>query len=257
MMTNIIQYLTLNITNVIDILLVITVVILLFRWLRGTSASRIVFGLILVFALWKIVEIFNLTVLSEILEQIIQVGVILLVIIFQPEIRKFLFILGNRKFFKWFARKEKIDDIEEDIEFIVKACKRMSASKTGALIVIARANSLAEIATTGEQIDALVSRELIENIFFKNSPLHDGAVIIRAHRIVAARCILPISKSSEIPTDLGLRHRSAIGISTETDAIAIIVSEQTGFISVCINGKLQQNLSPTVLKQVLLGKIDG
>jgi len=252
----IINYLSQNITNIVDILLVITIIILLFRWLRGTSATRIIIGLILVYVVWKLVSIFQLTVLSEILGQIIQVGVILLVIIFQPEIRKFLYMLGNRKFFKWFTRHHKDMDIDVDIDAIVRACKRMSASQTGALIIITKTNSLNEIIATGEQIDALVSRELLENIFFKNSPLHDGAVVINKHRIAAARCILPVSKSDALPTDIGLRHRSAVGITTETDAIAVIVSEQTGQISVSIQGQLHRNISPTVLKQMLLGKIE-
>jgi uncharacterized protein (TIGR00159 family) len=249
------HYLSQNITNIIDILLVITIIILLFRWLRGTTATRIILGLIFVYVVWKVVTIFHLTVLSEILGQIIQVGVILLVIIFQPEIRKFLYLLGNRKFFKWFARNKE-EDIEEDIDAIVSACKRMSASQTGALIIIARRNPLNEIITTGEEVDAFVSRELLESIFFKNSPLHDGAVVIKKHRIAAARCILPVSKSDALPSDIGLRHRSAVGITAETDAIAVVVSEQTGQISVSIQGQLQQNISPTVLKQKLLGKIE-
>ena len=253
----ILSFLSENITNIIDILLVITIVVLLFRWLRGTYANRIIIGLIIVYVVWKVVSIFNLTVLSEILGQIIQVGVIVLVIIFQPELRKFLYIVGNRKFFKWFARNNKDEDIEDDIDSIVRACKRMSASQTGALIIMARRNPLNDVIATGEQIDALVSRELIENIFFKNSPLHDGAVVIKKHRIAAARCILPVSKSNSLPSDVGLRHRSAVGITTETDAVAIVVSEQTGQIAISIQGNLQQNISPTVLKQKLLGKIDG
>ncbi|MDR2972997.1 MAG: diadenylate cyclase CdaA [Bacteroidales bacterium] len=250
------NYISQNFTNIIDILLVIIVIFFLLRWLRGTTATRIITGLILVYVLWKVVSIFQLTILSEILGQIIQVGVILLVIIFQPEIRKFLYMLGNRKFFKWFARTSKDENIEDDIDAIVRACKRMSASRTGALIVVARKNPLSEVIETGEQIDAFVSRELIENIFFKNSPLHDGALIIKKHRIAAARCILPVSKSEMLPPEVGLRHRSAVGITTETDSIAVVVSEQTGKIAISIYGRLLQDVSPTVLKQKLLGKIE-
>ncbi|MCL2290697.1 MAG: diadenylate cyclase CdaA [Bacteroidetes bacterium] len=253
---NILDYLSENVTNIIDIILVIIIIILLFRWLRGTSATRIIVGLVLVYIGWKVVSIFHLTILSEILGQIIQVGVILLVIIFQPEIRKFLYIMGNRKFFKWFTRNNKEVYFEDDVDAIVRACQRMSAYRTGALIIIAKRNPLNEIITTGEPIDALVSRKLLENIFFKNSPLHDGAVVINKHRIVAASCILPVSKSDVLPTDIGLRHRSAVGITAETDATAVIVSEQTGQISVSIHGNLHRNISPTVLKQVLLGKIE-
>jgi uncharacterized protein (TIGR00159 family) len=251
------SYFSKNLTNIIDILLVVTIIVLLFRWLRGTNAARIIIGLILVYVVWKVVSIFELTVLSEILRQIIQVGAIILVIIFQPEIRKFLYMLGNRKFFKWFTRNnKKNEDIEDDIDAIVRACKRMSALQTGALIVVARSNPLNEVIATGELIDALVSRELIENIFFKNSPLHDGAMVIKQHRIASARCILPVSKSENLPTGIGLRHRSAVGITAETDAIAIVVSEQTGQISISIHGNFQQNISPTILKQKLLGRIE-
>jgi uncharacterized protein (TIGR00159 family) len=252
----VIDYLSENITNIIDILLVITIIILLYRWLRGTSATRIIIGLVFVYAVWKLVSVFHLTVLSEILGQIIQVGVILLVIIFQPELRKFLYMLGNRKFFKWFTRNSKNMYSEDDIDAIVRACQRMSAYRTGALIIIAKGNSLNDIITTGEPLDAIVSRKLLENIFFKNSPLHDGAVVINKHRIVAAGCILPVSKSDALPTDIGLRHRSAVGVTAETDAIAVVVSEQTGQISVSMHGHLHRNISPTVLKQMLLGKID-
>ena len=251
----IIHYLSQNYIQIIDIILVTVIVVLLFLWLRGTMAPRIFAGLLFVYVVAKVVSIFHLTLLSGILGQIIQAGVILLVIIFQPEIRKFLFIIGNRKFFKWFTKSNKEEDIEEDIDAIVSACKRMSVAQTGSLIIIAGKNPLNEIIATGEQIDALVSRELLENIFFKNSPLHDGAVVIIKHRIAAARCILPVSKSDFLPTDIGLRHRSAVGITAETDAIAVVVSEQTGQISISIQGNLQQNISPTVLKQMLLGKI--
>jgi len=251
----VVHFLTQNVTHIVDILLVVAIIIFLFRWLRGTSATRIILGLVLVYVLWKVVTLFQLKVLSEILGQIIQVGVILLVIIFQPEVRKFLYMLGNRKFFKWFTRESKEVDLCDDVDAIVRGCKRMSASKTGALIIIARKNSLNDVITTGEPLDALVSRELLENIFYKNSPLHDGAVVIRKHRIAAARCILPVSKSETLPSDVGLRHRSAAGITTDTDAIAVIVSEQTGQISVSVQGQLQRNISPTVLKQMLLGQI--
>ena len=253
---NLINYLSHNITHIIDILLVITLIILLFRWLRGTAATRIIFGFVMVYVVWKVVTLFQLTVLSEILGQVMQVGVILLVIIFQPEIRKFLYMLGTRKYFGWLlVRQNKGVEMDDDVDAIVRACKRMSASRTGALIIITKNNPLNDVIATGEQIDALVSRELIENVFFKNSPLHDGALIISKHRIAAARCILPVSKSDTLPRSVGLRHRSAVGITSETDAIAVIVSEQTGLISVSILGKLHRDISPTVLKQVLLGQI--
>jgi uncharacterized protein (TIGR00159 family) len=243
-----------NLISIIDIFSVIIIIFLLYRWLRGTSATWVIFALVVIYIAWKVVSLYHLEILTYIFGQVIQVGLISVVVIFQPEIRKFLFKLGSRKFIKWVTRTNHFVNLEDDIEAVVSACKQLASSRTGALIIMEKTDVLNEMVASGEQIDALVSRELLKNIFYKNNPLHDGAVIIRKHRIVAARCILPVSKAENLPTDVGLRHRSAVGVSTETDAIAIVVSEQTGQIAVSLHGNLHRNIPPTILRQVLFGK---
>ena len=195
--------------------------------------------------------------LGSIMDKLVSVGVIGLIVLFQEEIRKFLYSLGThqrmRSIFKLFANKSG-EDIEEDKETImpiVLACMDMSKNKVGALIVIERAIPLDDIVNTGDLIDARINQRLIENIFFKNSPLHDGAMIISKKRIKSAGCILPVSHSLDIPKDLGLRHRAAMGISQDSDAIAVIVSEETGRISVAIKGEFRLRLSAEELESVL------
>jgi uncharacterized protein (TIGR00159 family) len=195
--------------------------------------------------------------LSEILGQFISVGVIALIVVFQPEIRRFLLLLGtpgfiskkSKRFIFW--RINIGNENMLNIDPIIQACQKMSHSKTGALLVIAKKNELQTYVNTGEIIEANVSMQLLENIFFKNSPLHDGAVIIVNNRIRAARCILPVSGNRNISHDLGLRHRSAMGITEQSDAISIVVSEQTGMISYCKRGELNLNIQPSQLKDYL------
>ncbi len=256
---NILSFVQFKITDLVDILLVALILYQFYKWLKGTAAVRIFFGLMILFVIWKGVSLFQLNMLSEILGQFVSVGVILLIVVFQPELRKFLLYIGNTEVLKW-ARlyirgKSNSADYAIDIEAITRACERMAATRTGALMVFARSTPLDDFLATGQAIDAKVSQELLENLFYKNAPLHDGAVIIIDHRIAAARCILPVSKDESISSDLGLRHRSAIGATTLTDAISIIVSEQTGQISWCKNGELRRNISPSVLKQMMMEEI--
>lgn len=249
------DFIKFRITDAIDILLVAVLLYEFYKLLKGTAAVKIFLGIAILFVIFKLAGLFHLVILSEIMGQVISVGMIALIVVFQPEIRSFLLLLGNTKFIKLlsgkFNRKYNPQHYHEDIEAVVRACKRMSVSKTGALIIMVRETPLDHFLNSGEKLDARVSRELLENIFFKNSPLHDGAVIIKNHRIAAARCILPVSKAENLPTDLGLRHRSAIGATTLTDALAIVVSEQTGQISVCKEGNLTRDISPIVLQQIL------
>ena len=202
-------------------------------------------------------QVIEMRLLGSIMDKLVSVGVIGLIVLFQEEIRKFLYSLGThqrmRSIFKLFANKNG-EDIEEDKETImpiVLACMDMSKNKVGALIVIERAIPLDDIVNTGDLIDARINQRLIENIFFKNSPLHDGAMIISKKRIKSAGCILPVSHSLDIPKDLGLRHRAAMGISQDSDAIAVIVSEETGRISVAIKGEFRLRLSAEELESVL------
>ena len=252
---SVLQFLKFGIADVVDILLVALILLELYRLLKGTAALRIVWTIVVIFILWKITIFMHLTMVSEIVGQIISVGVLALIIVFQPEIRQFLLLLGNTRYIKLIAgrfhKKGNTEAYKEGIHSICRACRRMSDSKTGALIVLAKDNPLDDFISSGEKLDALISRELIENIFFKNSPLHDGALVIKNHRIVAARCILPVSHKEDLPTDLGLRHRSALGATTLTDAVVVVVSEQTGQISLCKGGNIQRDLSPLVLEQTL------
>lgn len=249
------DFIKFTINDFIDILLVGIILFELYNLLKGTAALRILWAIVIIYIIWKLTTFFQLTILSQILGQVISVGVIALIIVFQPEIRKFLLYFGNNKFIKMlsgkFHKKAGSDTYKLEINAVVRACRRMSNSKTGALIVFAGQAPLVDVIETGERLDAIVSRDLIENIFFKNSPLHDGALIIDNHKIVAARCILPVSKDEHLPTDLGLRHRAAIGATVLTDAVAVIVSEQTGQISYCKDGEITRDISPTVLEQIL------
>lgn len=250
------NFLELKVVDFIDILLVALLLYQLYRLLKGTAAMKIFLGILAVFFIWKTVDLLQMELLSEIFGQFISVGVIALLVVFQPEIRKFLLMIGTpnflkkRKFMFWKVFEQ--EDEKLNVDAIIDSCKKMSTTLTGALIVISRQNELNEYIDTGELLDARISAELLENIFFKNSPLHDGAIIISNNRIKAARCILPVSGNQSLPPDLGLRHRSALGITENTDAIAIIVSEQTGYVSICIDAELKRNIKPSQLKAILL-----
>lgn len=247
------DFLTFGITDFIDILLFAIILYQLYKFFKGTAAVRIFWAIAILYILWKLLSALQINMVSEIIGQIISVGVIALFIVFQPEVRKFLLILGNARIVKIFRFHKKHESIsyKPEINAVVRACRRMSDSKTGALIVFEKDTPLEEPIATGEKLDAIVSRELIENIFFKNSPLHDGALIIKNHRIAAARCILPVSDREDISTDLGLRHRSAIGVTVLSDAVVVVVSEQTGSISLCQHGDITHGISPVVLETML------
>jgi len=242
--------------DVIDILLVALLLYALYNLLKGTAAINIFFGIVAFFLVWKVVKILEMELLTEILGAFISVGFIALIVVFQPEIRKFLLLLGTpgfrtlkrKRFMFW---RIHLSDFYLDTDTIVQACHNMALSKTGAILVIALKNELQEYVRTGELIEARISEQLIENIFFKNSPLHDGAVIVVNNKLKAARCILPVSKNQNIPIQLGLRHRSAVGITERSDSIAIVVSEQTGRISYCKNGVLTTRVEPAQLKNFL------
>ena len=232
-----------------------------YRLTRGTNALRIVVGILIIYLLWIVTRVLNMELLSMILGQIIGVGVIALIIVFQQEIRRFLILLGTQytnrrvsfmaRLFRPRGRKVKVVG-QEWIDTVVGACADMAKTKTGALIVIARKVNLLPFIEQGERIDALISASLIKNIFFKNSPLHDGAMVIADDRIAAARCVLP-STEREVPMEFGMRHRAALGASEITDALVIVVSEERGTISIARKGHISRDISPAHL-QVLLRK---
>lgn len=250
-----------RLVEVIDIILVLYLLYELYNLLKGTSAISIFFGIIAIYLLWKLVSFLELKFLSEILRQFISVGVIALIIVFQQEIRKFLLLLGNPKFIKKNRKRflfwsfHIAQETKLDIDIIAKATGQLSASKTGALIVLTRKSELENIISTGTPVDALISESLIENIFFKNSPLHDGAIVISDNRIAAAKCILPISQNESIPNNIGIRHRAGVGVTENSDAIVIIVSEQTGEIALSVDGKLNLDISINEIKEVLENSI--
>ncbi|MBP7497648.1 MAG: diadenylate cyclase CdaA [Bacteroidales bacterium] len=246
-----------RVIDIIDILIVAFLFFQLYQLIKETTAIYVFIGIVAVYFIWKLVNAFEMQLLGEILQQFVNVGVIALIVVFQKEIRQFLLLLGTAKFFNnetglfSFLKQQNKIEVFSQIMPIVSACNNMSNTQTGALIVIAKRNKLKEYIETGEALESNISEYLIENIFFKNSPLHDGAIIIIGDKIKAARCILPQSDKMDIPVKLGLRHRAAIGITQLTDAIAIVVSEQTGEISFCKNGLININLKAYELKKIL------
>jgi len=249
-------------TDVIDVLLVAFIFYELYNLLKGSVSINMFFGIVALFFIWRVTDALQMELLREILGAFFSVGIIALFIIFQPEIRQFLLTLGKpdfiqnrRRFLFWHFSEVKPYAV--DIDKIVHACQRMSNVKEGALIIITRQHELRAIKDTGQQINADISADLLENIFFPNSPLHDGAVIISENHIVAARCILPLSRSTKLTTttNLGLRHRAAVGVTEQSDAIAIVVSEQTGKISFSEGGEIIRSIQPSALRDLLEEKL--
>jgi uncharacterized protein (TIGR00159 family) len=241
-----IDFLDFKITDLIDILLVAVLLYYIYKLVRGTGAINIFIGIVIVWGFWKLTELLQMKMISSVLGGFMSVGLIALIVVFQQEIRKFLLMLGstnfsknrNRKFIKpfRFLRQEGIVSIV-DIEAVLSACERMCKNKTGAILVFEKNNALDFVSSTGDNMNVEVNQPIIESIFYKNSPLHDGAAIIRGNYIVATRVILPISKERSIPLRFGLRHRAAVGITEKTDALALVVSEESGQLSYIKNGE--------------------
>lgn len=245
--------------DVVDIVIVAILLYRVYKMVRSTPIMSVFAGILTFIVVWLLVTfVFQMQLLGAIMDQIVNVGMISLIVIFKDEIRKWLFLIGTRNnlLVKIFRRInfQKKEVSNESVMPIVKACKSMSNQKTGALIIIKGEISLDDIIRTGDELDAKINSRLIENIFFKNSPLHDGAMIIDNKRIVAAGCILPVTHNLEVPKHLGLRHRAALGMSEESDAIAIIVSEETGAISVAQGGAFQLDISSKELESILSKK---
>jgi len=253
-------FIQIKVADILDILLVAYLLYSIYKLVKGSVAMNILAGLFLVYFVWKIVDLAHMRMLSEILNQFISVGVLALIIVFQPEIRKFLIVLGqqastgiNRNSKKGlFKFINGPSSREINIEEIVAACSNMSASLTGAIIVVTRDNKLESEIKTGQEINGIISAPLIESIFYKNNPLHDGAVIITNNVLKAARCVLHITEKSSFPAEYGLRHRAGVGITEQTDAFVIIVSEQTGKIAIADEGKVRFDVSIIELKRTLL-----
>ncbi len=243
----------LRISDFVDILIVSVILYYLINLIRETRAMQLVKGILFLFAVFFLSQWLNLNALNYILGGAMQIGVFALVVIFQPELRNLLERMGRFKVGNIidFAADTSEEDIQRVIESVSIAAANMSATKTGALIVMERTTRLGEFISTGTMLDANVSSGLLENIFVPNTPLHDGAVIIRNGKIVTAGCLLPLTANNNLSRDLGTRHRAAIGLSEVTDAVIIVVSEETGKISIALNGSLTRNLSKDSLSKAL------
>lgn len=249
--------------DILDILLVAVIIYQIYNLIKGTVAIKIFFGILFIYVIWKLVGALQMEMLDEILGQFIGVGVIALLIVFQQELRQFLVFVGNRDILgrqgkrgilsRLFPRPEAPSQLYGEV---IKACGNMSRTKTGALIILAQRSDPENFMKSTFSLDARLSRDMLESIFYKNSPLHDGAVVIMNGRISSARGILPVSEDSSISGELGMRHRAALGISEVTDTFALVVSEQNGNISVAHEGKLHNDLTLDQLSK-LITRDDG
>ncbi len=240
-----------GIPDLLDILIVAWLIYLIMTRLRTTSAARVAKGVVMLLLATWVTEVAGLDVLQFLLSTAIEMGFLALVIVFQPELRRFLERFGSKSVKGLFAKEKPTEELEQAIHATVAACETMSAERTGVLIVFEREESLGEYFRTGTVVDASVSAELLKNIFFTKAALHDGAVIVQDARIAAAGCVLPLSESPNLNRDLGTRHRAAIGISEASDALAVVVSEETGTISVASHGALRRHLAGPTLEKIL------
>lgn len=246
--------------DIVDIFLVAILLYQTYKLLRRTGAVNIFIGILAFIICWFLINyVFKMELLGSIFDRVVNVGAFALIVLFQDEIRRFFSRIGNKRrwsrlnVLKRFFGASSIDKDQTDFDLvqIVLACRNMSKNSTGALIILTRTNSLEFYSQSGEHLNANINSRLIENIFFKNSPLHDGALIISNRRLKAAACILPVSKNQTIPKRMGLRHRAALGITEHTDSIAIVVSEESGHISYAVNGVLNVNVKPEQLEHFL------
>ena len=252
------MFFSIGIKDIIDILLVAIILYYCYRLMKESRSLNIFFGVLMFVVVWLFVsQVLEMRLLGTLLDRIVSVGAIALLILFQEEIRHFFYNIGTnnkvRSAMRFFSGEKQTVNTREDVIPIVMACLNMSKQKVGALIVMQRTLPLNDFISSGELVDARISQRLIENVFFKNSPLHDGGMIIAHKCIAAAGCILPVAHDMDLPKELGLRHRAAMGISQETDALAIVVSEETGNISVAFRGSFKLHITAEELEQMLVG----
>jgi len=232
-----------TVVDIIDVILVALLLYYVYKLVKGTVAINIFIGIVIIYFIYLITETLQMKMLSKILGGFMSVGLIALIVVFQQEIRKFLLMVGStnfnrrRKFLKQFNFLKTETSINTNVDAIISACNKMAMSRTGALIVLERSNSLDFLTTTGDEMNIKVTQPIIESIFFKNSPLHDGAIIINDNTVKATRVILPLNNEKKIPQRFGLRHRAAVGVTEKTDALALVVSEETGNISYFKDGE--------------------
>ncbi len=250
-----------GIKDLIDIFLVAVMLFYCYKVMKQSRSVNIFYGILIFVCFWILIsKILEMKLLGSILDQLVNVGAIALIILFQDEIRHFFYTLGTHEKFSRLARllrsdRKKNTEYRYDHDMIISivmACTNMSRQKVGALIVLQNDLPLNDIIHTGEELNARISQRLIENIFFKNTPLHDGAMIVSGGKITAAGCILPVSNDMDIPKEFGLRHRAAMGVSKETDALAIVVSEETGSITAAYNNRFKTHVTGEMLEQILM-----
>ncbi len=241
--------------DVVDILIVAYIIYRIITVVRKTSSGGVIKGIILIIAVMWLSSILNLNVITFLLGQTMKLGILVLIILFQPELRRFLEQMGSSNVRFLLGKKVQYGNVEAAVENTITACIEMSKKKTGALIVFEREMTLTDYTKTGTRLDSLLSVELLKSIFYPKSALHDGAVIVRNGRILAASCMLPMTSNTSISRDLGMRHRAGIGISEVTDAIVVIVSEETGSISVAINGMLKRHLAHDTFQKLLRNEL--
>lgn len=251
------QFRTMSPIDVVDILIVAYIIYRVMKLLKDTSAARLAKGILILVLIMLFASVLHLTMISWLLRNALGVGAFAMVVIFQPELRRLLEQIGKGNLSRMLIPDTDPNVVESMIESTVSACADMAKTKTGALIVFERKERLGEIISTGTMVDAEPSPELIKNIFFKNSPLHDGAMIVRGGRVCAAGCVLPLSGNQGLSRDLGTRHRAAVGMSESADSVLVVVSEETGSISVAIGGMLKRHLTPEVLKKMLESELLG
>lgn len=246
-----------TVVDIIDVVLVALLLYYLYKLVKGTVAINIFIGIIIIYGAWRLTDFLNMELLTGIFGGFMKVGIIALIVVFQPEIRKFLLMVGStnfnrrRKFIKQFSFLKTETLNETDVDSIIAACNKMSMSKTGALIVFERNNNLDFLSSSGDEMNIKVTQPIIESIFFKNSPLHDGAIIISNNVVKATRVILPVNNEKNIPQRFGLRHRAGIGVTEKTDALALIVSEETGHISYIKDGEFVVFENTSELNQMI------
>ncbi|MFZ8960849.1 MAG: diadenylate cyclase CdaA [Flavobacteriaceae bacterium] len=255
---NVTDFIDFSFTDAIDIVLVALLLFSLYRLVKGTVAINIFIGIVIIYLIWRLTDLLNMDVLSNLLGKFISVGFFALIVVFQQEIRKFLLLIGSSNFtnrrniIRYFRFLNQVQ-LESDLNFdvLLESCKEMAAQKTGAIIVLQRNNALDFLINKENRADMTLSPQLLQTLFFKNSPLHDGAVLLNNNKIVATRVILPVSESQQFPSKYGLRHRAALGITEKTDALVIVISEQTGKITYVKNSEFETLKSVDQLKSLL------
>ena len=245
----------LKITDILDMAIMVFVFYKILTLIHSTRAASLLKGVLVFLAALMLSTILNMNSINFIMDQLVRWGVVALIVLFQPEIRRILEDVGSRRFIAFFTRTEAGSAVEQAIDQTVLACTEMSQTRTGALIVFERENLLDDMVRSGTVLDAAVSSELLKNIFFVKAPMHDGAVIVRDGRVLGAGCMLPLSKNVNLSRDLGMRHRAGIGMSENSDAVVVIVSEETGSISVAIGGMLRRHLMPETLENILRNEL--